>query len=272
MKRNTLLLLLVVFYGKGFGQSQISHSEDTTQTEKATEVFNQFALGSGFDGGITPKATVKTFKYSALIGKGYWDFYFFNSLPTIAPAEGDSVENAEARRTYVRNDLVKQVGGLLNVSLSKVGYFAYGGEEEAKEVQGAQVDFRIGAKAVDVFNRRKDESLLIPILQSTFELRYLIPLIPPDKQKNETLKISDRKVGGLHFRVLGAFMQVLNTEIYEKTFITKRGVPASPTVFAGTFETFFFISNKVYINVGYTFTNQEQIPNTPFFSISYGSE
>ena len=272
MKRNTLLAALFLAYAAAYGQSNITHAEDTGATEKATEVFNQFALGTGFDGGITPKATVKTFKYSALIANGYWDFYFFNSLPTIAPAQGDSLEDQAARKTYVRNDLVRQVGGLMNVSLSKVGYFGYGGDEEAKEVRGAQMDFRIGAKAVDVFNRRKDESLLIPILQSTFELRYLIPLIPPEKQKKENVKIGERKVGGLHFRLLGAFMQVLNTEIYQQTFVTKRGVPASPTVFAGTFETFFFISNKVYINVGYTFTNQEQIPNTPFFSISYGSE
>ena len=272
MKRNTTLIALLLLCSTSFGQSQIQHSEDTAATDKASEAFSQFALGTGFDGGITPKATVKTFKYSALIGKGYWDFYFFNSLPTVAPPSGDSVENQDARRTYVRNDLVRQVGGLVNVSLSKVGYFAYGGDEAAREIRGAQMDFRIGAKAVDVFNRRKEESLLIPILQSTFELRYLIPLIPPEKQKKESVPLSDRKVGGLHFRLLGAFMQVLNTDIYEKTFITKRGIPASPTVFAGTFETFFFISNKVYINVGYTFTNQEQIPNTPFFSISYGSE
>jgi len=273
--KKVLRLFAVLFCFPFAMIAQVAHSSDSAYTEKPSEVLNQFAVGSGTDGGFTPKATIKTYKLSALIGSGYWDFYLFNSLPAIPPTEGDSATTHESRRAYVRNDLLRQAGGLLNVSVSKVGYFANGHDDEVKEIKGAQVDFRLGVKAVDVFNRRKDESFLIPIFQSTIDLRYLIPLITPDKniKKGDKINLKERMVGSLSFRFEGAFLQVMsNTEVYDQTFISKKGLPPSSTVFAGTFETFFYISDQIYINVGYSFTDQDQkqIPNTPFFSISYG--
>jgi len=91
-------------------------------------------------------------------------------------------------------------------------------------------------------------------------------------KKDEKLSLKDRMVGNLSFRFIGAYMQVLSSDIYDKTFISKKGVPASPTVFTGTFEAFFYISDQIYINVGFAMTNQSQIPNTPFFSIAYGRQ
>jgi len=269
------LAVLVFIFPLILSAQQLQHSEDTGYTDKPAEVLNQFALGSGTDGGFTPKATVKTYKLSAAIGQGYWDFYLFNSLPAIPPVEGDSVTTQENRRAYVRNDLVRQLGGLMNISLSKVGFFGYGGDEEVREIKGAQIDFRMGAKAVDAFNRRKGESFLIPIFQSTLDLRYLIPLVmytKSSKKGDNKVNLKDRMVGNLSFRACGAFMQVLSSDVYDHTFISKKGVPASPTIWTGTFETFFYISDQIYINVGFAMTNQSQIPNTPFFSIAYGRQ
>jgi hypothetical protein len=229
--------------------------------------FSQFSLGAGVGGGSsTPKITLNSYRFSALIGKGYWDFYLFNSVPTLATIEADS-------ERYVRNDLVKQLGGLLNLSVSKVGYFAYGGDPSVKEIKGAQVDFRVGGKAIDVANRRKGTSFLIPIVQSTLDLRYLIPLIDNKDRKKKgetTVNLKEKMIGNLSFRFLGSFMQVLNGDVYEKYYTSRRGVPASRTIFTGTVEMFFYITDQIYINAGYSFTNQPLIEPIPFFSVSYG--
>jgi hypothetical protein len=229
--------------------------------------FSQFSLGAGVgSGSSTPKVTLNSYRFSALIGKGYWDFYLFNSVPTVATTDADS-------ERYVRNDLVKQLGGLLNLSVSKVGYFAYGGDPSVREIKGAQVDFRLGGKAIDVANRRKGNTFLIPILQSTLDLRYLIPLIDnkDKKKKGETTKdLREKMVGNLSFRFLGSFMQVLNQEVYGTYYTSRRGVPASPSIFTGTIEMFFYITDQIYINAGYSFTNQPLIKPIPFLSVSYG--
>lgn len=239
----------------------------SSNDKQAPAAFSQFSLGAGVGSGTsTPKITLNSYRFSALIGKGYWDFYLFNSVPTLATVEADS-------ERYVRNDLVKQLGGLLNLSVSKVGYFAYGGDPSVKEIKGAQIDFRVGGKAIDVANRRKGNSFLIPIVQSTLDLRYLIPLInnKDRKKKGETTSnLRENMIGNLSFRFLGSIMQVLNQEVYGQYYTNRRGVPASPTIFTGTIEMFFYITDQIYINAGYSFTNQDLIKPIPFFSVSYG--
>lgn len=239
----------------------------SSNSKQAPAAFSQFSLGAGVgSGSSTPKVTLNSYRFSALIGKGYWDFYLFNSVPTLATTDADT-------ERYVRNDLVKQLGGLLNLSVSKVGYFAYGGDPTVKEIKGAQVDFRLGGKAIDVANRRKGNTFLIPILQSTLDLRYLIPLIDPKDRKKKgetTTNLREKMVGNLSFRFLGSFMQVLNQEVYGKYYTSRRGVPASPSIFTGTIEMFFYITDQIYINAGYSFTNQPLIEPIPFLSISYG--
>lgn len=239
----------------------------SSNNKQAPAAFSQFSLGAGVgSGSSTPKVTLNSYRFSALIGKGYWDFYLFNSVPTLATTEADT-------ERYVRNDLVKQLGGLLNLSVSKVAYFAYGGDPNVKEIKGAQLDFRLGGKAIDVANRRKGNTFLIPILQSTLDLRYLIPLIDPKDRKKKgetTTNLREKMVGNLSFRFLGSFMQVLNQEVYGKYYTSRRGVPASPSIFTGTIEMFFYITDQIYINAGYSFTNQPLIEPIPFLSISYG--
>lgn len=239
----------------------------SSNDKEAPAAFSQFSLGAGVgSGSSTPKVTLNSYRFSALIGKGYWDFYLFNSVPTLATTEADS-------ERYVRNDLIKQLGGLLNLSVSKVGYFAYGGDPSVKEIKGAQIDFRLGGKAIDVANRRKGNTFLIPIIQSTIDLRYLIPLIDNKDRKKKgetTTNLREKMVGNLSFRFLGSFMQVLNQEVYGKYYTSRKGVPASPSIFTGTIEMFFYITDQIYINAGYSFTNQPLIKPIPFLSVSYG--
>lgn len=239
-----------------------------TIPEKKPAAFSQFSLGTGLGSASgTPKVTLNSYRFSALIGNGFWDFYLFNSVPTIGTAEGDSEQ-------YLRGDLVRQLGGLLNLSMSKVGYFGYGGDPEVREVKGAQIDFRMGMKAIDVANRRKGNSFLIPILQTSLDLRYLIPLILHDQnyRSGQKINLKDKMVGNLSFRFLGTLMQVLDQSIYGTYYTSRKGVPSSPTIFTGTTEMYFYISDQIYINAGYTFTNQKLIAPVPFLSISYGAK
>ena len=236
--------------------------------KKAAAAFSQFSFGGGVGGAsATPKITLNSYRFSALIGKGAWDFYLFNSVPTIQTVEADSEQ-------YVRGDLLRQAGGLLNLSVSKVGYFGYGKDPDVKEIKGAQLDFRLGGKAIDVANRRKGSSFLVPILVSSVDLRYLIPLVvkAPGKNKGEKFSLKDNMVGNLSFRFLGSIMQVMDPSIYNSYYRSAKGVPASPTILVGTLEMYFYISDQIYINAGYTLSNQKLIPAMPFFSLSYGAK
>ncbi len=266
MKKIYLAFLMVSFSFVLHAQTHDTIVPTSSNDKEAPAAFSQFSLGAGVgSGSSTPKVTLNSYRFSALIAKGYWDFYLFNSVPTLATAEVDS-------ERYVRGDLVRQLGGLLNMSVSKVGYFAYGGDPSVRDVKGAQVDFRFGGKAIDVANRRKGSSFLIPILQSTLDLRYLIPLINHKDQlkKGETVNLKEKMIGNLSFRFLGSIMQVLNQEVYGEYYKSRRGVPASPTIFTGTVEMYFYITDQIYLNAGYSFTNQPLIKPIPFFSVSYG--
>jgi len=157
--------------------------------------------------------------------------------------------------------------------MSKVGYFANNGDIENREVRGAQLDFRFGAKAIDIANRRKGTSFLVPILQSSLDLRYLIPLVGHNSnyKSGDKLDLKKNMVGNLSFRFLGSILQVLDKSIYGTYYSTRKGVPASPTIFTGTMEMYFYITDQIYINAGYSFTNQPLIEDIPFLSISYGT-
>ena len=261
-------LLLFLFYFITIIPSNAQVPDADTTVDKKPAAFSQFSLGTGLgSASATPKITLNSYRFSALVGNGFWDFYLFNSVPTIGTAEGDSEQ-------YLRGDLVRQLGGLLNISMSKVGYFAYGKDPEDKEMKGAQIDFRLGMKAIDVANRRKGNSFLIPILQSSVDLRYLIPLVLHDQnyRTGQKINLKDKMIGNLSFRFLGTIMQVLDQSIYGTYYTSRKGVPASPTIFTGTGEIYFYVSNQIYINAGYTFTNQELIAPVPFLSISYGAK
>jgi len=92
--------------------------------------------------GSSPQASIKTYKLTAYIGKSPWSFYLYNTVPLYVSKRADST------RAFA-NDLLNQLGGLLNLSLSKVAYFANGKDVINRDIKGAQLDFRLGSKILD---------------------------------------------------------------------------------------------------------------------------
>ena len=245
-------------------QTMSSTDKDST-SEKEQHFFG--GIASGYSG-TSPKITSETYHLGFSLGKdggNYWDLYLFNSLPTVAPQTIDTTE-------YVTNDIRRQLGGLANFSISKVGYFAYGGDRSIRDLKGLQLDFRTGVKLVDIPLRRQGSDFLIPIFQSTFDIRYLIPLIPPRKATDGNGKVDIRKsmVGNLSFRLSGAYMTVLNTTNYDLYYATKKGIIPNPNLLVLTPEMSFFVTNQLYVSVGYSYNSYEFLTNAVFFSLSYG--
>ena len=228
-------------------------------------MLDQASLGFS---GTSPNVTLKTFKLSALIGKGTWDLYLYNTVPTLTISAQDSA-NALA------NDILNQLGGLFNVALSKTGYFANGGDFKNRDIKGGQLDFRLGGKVLDAHNgltgTRGSIRNMVPILQSTLDFRYMIPLVDPLKKRQGLVSdIKKNMLGNLSFRVYGSVMQVLNSKVYDRYYSTREGVPPKLTLITGNAEFNLFISNQFYISAGYTVSNQQEtLPNRSFFSISY---
>ena len=267
--------------------------EPATEEESKGEALN--LVSAGYAGnGAAPKINLKTYKFKALVGKQEFDFYLFNSVPSVVPklqeedkpttgTAADKAEQEPAKR-YLSNDILQQVGGLLNISLGKVAFFGYGGDQDLKYVKGAQMDIRLGGKLLEAPFAKKSE--FFPALQSYFDLRYLIPLVDPKLRKKGN-SYKESMVGNLSFRLVGAVQQFLvngqRTDAYSRFFSTKQStgtcatcmtttlLPKS-TLFSGNFEALFYLTNKVYISAGYFFSNDKLIDSYPFFSLSYGGK
>jgi hypothetical protein len=227
-----------------------------------SQLLEQFSLGYS---GVSPKVNLQTYKFSALIGKGYWDFYFHNSVPTVAPSPNDSIK-------YLTNDILQHAGGLLNVELGKVGYYGYGEDPSVRFIKGAQVDFRLGARLIDIPNRRTGNFQFIPTVQSSLDFRYLIPLVSSERTTatGEKRTLQDRMLGNLTFRFQGSSRYVFQSDTYDRYFETARGNAPNHLMLVGNAEVYFFVTNKIYLSAGYAFNNIPTVPNLPFFSVSYG--
>ena len=259
--------------------------EPATEEESKGEALN--LVSAGYAGnGAAPKINLKTYKFKALVGKQEFDFYLFNSVPSIVPKlqeekSSSTTTEVEPARRYLSNDILQQVGGLLNISLGKVAFFGYGGDEDMKYVKGAQMDIRIGGKVLEAPFAKKTE--FFPSLQSYFDIRYLIPLIDSKLKKNGN-SYKESMVGNLSFRLVGGVQQFFTNrtgnyetrDAYTRFFTTYPNATTEllpkATLFSGNFEAFFYLTNKVYISAGYFFSNDKQIDNYPFFSLSYGSK
>lgn len=241
-------------------KAQIVEKELTDSTGAASSVLDQ---ASASFTGTSPQVTLKTYKLKALIGRGYWDLYLFNTLPTFSIAREDSLQ-------ALSDDLLNQLGGLLNVSLSRVGHFAYGGNEANKDIKGGAMDIRTGVKMLDSRTREKNsKDFVVPVFQSTFDLRYLIPLVKPENSNSDQNDLRNFSIGNLSFRVYGTFMQIMNTKVYDQFFTSERGIPPRHSLFTGSGEVNLFISNQIFITAGFSVSNQETMPSRTFFSISY---
>ena len=294
-KKSSFCFILLLM-ASTFSFAQDNKTVQTTQANEAPQEEEESKgealnlVSAGYAGnGAAPKINLKTYKFKALIGKQEFDFYLFNSVPSIVPKLKDESTPATATNTaevepakrYLSNDILQQVGGLLNISLGKVAFFGYGGDQDLKYVKGAQMDIRLGGKVLEAPFATKTE--FFPSLQSFIDLRYLIPLIDP-KLKRKGNSYKESMVGNLSFRLVGGVQQFFtkrtgsfeNWDPYTRFFIsyenqTKEILPKS-TLISGNFEAFFYLSNKVYISAGYFFSNDKLIDNYPFFSLSYGAK
>lgn len=261
------LFNLLNFSGSAQDESSppLPATRTATRGENSDQLLSQFSLGSalGDEAYSVPKAAVKTYKFTALIGKGEWEFNLFNSVPAISINSSDSEQ-------YVRNDLIRHLGGIVNVSMGRTGYFANGKNPAMEEIKGGRFEFRLGAKALDVLSGVSQDRKLIPVLQSSLDFRYMIPLFKYDKDVDKSTLTADNMVGNLSFRFVGALVSVVNSKVFEDYYSDRKGIPPNPTFFAGTFDINFYITNQLFVNLGYAFASEETIKPIPFFSISYG--
>ena len=254
------LILTCLITGLGYGQiveRNIREFQDTTLT--SASVLDQ---ASASFTGTAPNVTLKTYKLNALIGKGTWDMYIYNTLPTLTVDRTDSLQ-------AFSDDLLNQLGGLLNFSLSRQAYFANGGDAINKDIKGGIFNFRLGSKVLDSRTRAPGEEIFIPVLQSSLDLQYRIPLVDPKKEGRSAEDLKQLAVGNLSFRFYGSFMRVLNEGLYNEYFTSERGIPPRKMLLTGNMEVNLFITNAVFISAGYTISNEANIPERAFFSISY---
>lgn len=297
LKKSLACLILFLVMGAGALAQQPSvktpekaqTEEPDTEEESKGEALN--LVSAGYAGnGAAPKINLKTYKFKALVGKQELDFYLFNSVPSVVPKLQEETKGTtttaeqEPAKRYLSNDILQQVGGLLNISLGKVAFFGYGSDQSMKYVKGAQMDIRLGGKLLEAPFTKKSE--FFPAMQSYFDLRYLIPLVDPKLRKKGN-SYKESMVGNLSFRLMGAVQQFFvngqHTDAYSRFFstnqtigsgataVTKTLLPKS-TLFSGNFEALFYLTNKVYISAGYFFSNDALIDSYPFFSLSYGGK
>lgn len=249
-----LLILACPLQGQVF-ETELSSEEMSSEQSILDQASASFT-------GTSPFITLKTYKLKGLIGKGHWDLYLFNTVPTFSIKRQDSLQ-------VFAEDILNQLGGLLNFSMSKVGYFASNKDKSNRDIKGGKIDFRFGGKLLDSHNREADSKFIVPVFQSTFDVTYLIPLLAPEAEEKEGKELKKSIKGNLSFRLYGGFMQIFNTTIYDQYYSSDRGVPPTHSVLTGSGEINLFISNQFYLSAGYTISNQRTLPNRPFFSISY---
>ncbi|WAC10952.1 hypothetical protein [Dyadobacter pollutisoli] len=264
-----ILLMLKFMSFSAFGQL-VETNKVNTKTSEVQPGSSFLSTASFAFAGTAPSASIKTYKLTAYIGESPWNFYFYNTVPLY-------VSNREDSTRAFANDLLNQLGGLLNVSLAKVAYFANGGDVMNKDIKGAQLDFRFGSKVMDKQYKNDKQAIssyLIPSLQGSLDFRYLIPLVKSKAAATGTA-LRDNIAGNLSFRIFGTFQQILNRKQFEVAFKTPRGNVPPNQIITGNFEANLFISNEIFISAGYAYSNLIQPANLKvnkdrtFFSVSF---
>lgn len=237
--------------------------DENGQQEGSSSILGNASLSTPAAPFMPPRIALRTYKLTANIAGGWWDFYFLNNVPTFTVKAQDTV-------SAFSNEILNQIGGVLNVSLSKIGFFANGHDDVNKDVKGGQIDFRAGAKLVDPPTRSYDQ-FIVPTFQTSLDVRYLIPLSKGKVQDKAELK--KNMVGNLSFRVYGTYQRIFNSDAYrDYFFITPKGnILVEPNIFTYNYEINLFITNAIYISFGQSFSNIYQIKNRTIFSLSYSA-
>ena len=260
MKKITLLILCCIPI---WAVSQGSSSEESGQTQGEFLGAGSFGATAGasnpsIDNNSSiqpPRVAVKTYKLDANIGGTWWEFNFFNNLPTFTIKGEDSIR-------VLASELLNQTGGILNASLGKIGYFANGSDHTKREIKGGQFALRAGTKLLDPPNKKSYSEFLIPVLQASFDIKYLVPLT-----KEKSL---DKVFGNLSFRVYVTGMKMFRSKIYDDYFKSERGNVTPSGIYTINYEINLYVSNSIFISFGQSFANySETIPKRTVFNISY---
>lgn len=270
MKRTVAIFILCLTFSLGTIAQSVETNRVDTKTSEVKPGSSFLNTASFAFSGTAPAASLKTYKLTAYIGNSPWNFYLYNTVPLYVSNRADST------RAFA-SDLLNQLGGLLNVSLAKVAYFANGGDVMNKDIKGAQLDFRFGSKIMDKQFKGDNQTVsnyFIPSLQSSLDFRYLIPLVRA-KGASRGAALRENIAGNLSFRFFGTFQQILNEKQFIVAFKTARGNIPPTQVITGNFEANLFISNEIFLSAGYSYSNLIQPvnlnvnKNRTFFSISF---
>jgi hypothetical protein len=270
MKNSIYILLIISILSLKIQAQVVETNQVDTTTSKIKQTSKFLNAASFVFANTAPSANLKTYKLTAYIGNSPFNFYLYNTIPLYVSKQSDSTR-------ALSNDLLTPNGGLISASLAKTAYFANGGDIMNKDIKGAQLDFRIGAKLMDKQFKKDENSIsnyFIPSLQSTLDLRYLIPLVFVNgATKGEALR--NNISGNLSFRFFGTFQQILNEKQFNKAFKTPRGNVPPSQVITGNFEANLFITNEIFLSAGYSYSNLIQPVNLnvnkarTFFAISF---
>lgn len=236
-------------------------TDSTGQQVEESSFLRQAGAGVNPDPLMPPRLNLKTYKLSAEIANTWWDFYVLNTVPTFTINEEDSIKSFS-------NEVLNQTGGILNVALSKVGYFANGKDDANKDIRGAQVDFRAGSKLMDPPTHKYSE-FIVPTFQTSLDLRYLIPLsFSKIKDKTELRK---KMVGNLSFRLYGTWQKIFANKTYDNYFISRKGNAPPNSITTYGYEINLFITNEFFLSFGQTFSNLVVMPTRTLISLSYAN-
>lgn len=257
----SIVILLISAVG---GLTQVVEApviDSTGQKKEVSSFLGQAGFNINPDPFMPPRINLKTYKLSAQIGRGWWDFYLLNSVPTFNINETDSLH-------LFGTELLNQTGGIFNVALSKAGYFANGKDSVNKDIRGGQIDFRAGTKLIDPPTRKYSE-FLVPTFQTSLDIRYLIPLSASRVESQEDLR--KKMMGNLSFRFYGTWQKIFANDTYNAYFVSRKGNNPSDNIFAYGYEINLFITNELFISFGQTFSNLMTMPNRTVISLSYAN-
>ena len=256
------LLLLIFFCNVLVVAAQVVEAPETDSTGhlvSSSTVLGQAGAGINPDPLMPPRLNLKTYTLSAEIAGTWWDFYVLNTVPTFNINEKDSVKSFS-------NEVLNQTGGIFNVALSKVAYFANGNDDLNKDIRGAQLDFRAGSKLMDPPTRRYSE-FVVPTFQTSLDLRYLIPLATSRVKSKEELR--KRMIGNLSFRVYGTWQKIFANKTYNTYFVSRKGNDPPNSIATYGYEINLFITNELFLSFGQTFSNLVVMPTRTLISLSY---
>ncbi len=256
--RTTLILLFVCH---GFAAWAQTEGNDSTAApgHRTSSILGKASLSTPAGPLLPPRIGLRTYKLSANVLNSWVDMYLHNSLPTFIPAAKDSVQQ-------FGNELLNQVGGVLNVAVGKMGYFGNGRDSLNRDIKGGQIDLRAGMKLVDPQTRSYSE-FVVPTFQTSIETKFLIPLASGKVTDKAQLRAS--QLGNLTFRIGGMYQKILNSRTYGEYFKSRKGNPASTDLMNITYEISLSITNAFFISFGQSFGNIATVPNRTMFSFSY---